>query len=272
MMELDRRARDIQLVVTDLDGTLLDADKQINDRAKQAIVRLMEAGIAFTFITGRPRPSIQRFSESVQVTAPIISCNGAVIYHNDRILLSRDFSPLRLRPLLERAVSMGMTVLCCEGDREFAFSRTAWTDARLHFAIRRPEDFDWNTLRLVKANIINLGEPEPFLALADQIQEMESEFSITTYGTAGAEIIAKDVDKATGLKWLCGYLGLDVRQAMACGDNENDNSMLREAGIGIAVANACQSTQKHADYVSSAQRTDGVTEAIEALLESRICR
>jgi Cof subfamily protein (haloacid dehalogenase superfamily) len=272
MMELDWRARDIRLVVTDLDGTLLGPDKQINDRARQAVERLSEAGIAFTFTTGRPRPSIRKFSEEVRITAPIISCNGAVIYHNDEILLSKDFSPLRLRPLFERALSKGMTVLGCEDDEEFAFSRTAWTDVRPQFAIRRPEDFDWNTLRLVKANIINLGEPEPFWELREWIREMESDFNVTVYGNEGAEIISKGIDKATGLAWLCRYLGLDVHQAMACGDNENDNLMLQEAGIGIAVANACQTTRKYADYVSSLPRTDGVTEAIEALLEARTCR
>lgn len=70
----------VKLVVTDLDDTLLSPEKKISAEAVRMIESLEESGVRFTFITGRPAYAISRFACQVKITAPIVSCNGAVIY------------------------------------------------------------------------------------------------------------------------------------------------------------------------------------------------
>ena len=77
------------------------------------------------------------------------------------------------------------------------------------------------------------------------------------------EIMPKGVNKAHSLSLLCEKLGIDRSQVMACGDNTNDAEMIRWAGVGVAVANSVAALKAAASYVSSAERSLGVAEAIE---------
>ena len=72
----------------------------------------------------------------------------------------------------------------------------------------------------------------------------------------------KDVTKASGLKELCDNLGISFDNVMAFGDGENDIEMLRECGIGIAMANALPKVKEAADAVTLSNEEDGIAQAI----------
>ena len=69
----------IHMVVTDLDDTLLSKTKEISEEAVHLIEELEKRNVTFTFITGRPPYAVKRFAEKVNITAPIVACNGAMI-------------------------------------------------------------------------------------------------------------------------------------------------------------------------------------------------
>lgn len=78
------------------------------------------------------------------------------------------------------------------------------------------------------------------------------------------EIMPKGVHKAVGLQLLCDHLGLDASQVMAVGDEENDLSMLKWAGLGVAMANGVDLVKKTANAVTSKTNEEsGVAEAVE---------
>ena len=80
------------------------------------------------------------------------------------------------------------------------------------------------------------------------------------------EITAAGVSKGAGLRLLCRRLGLDIRQTIACGDEGNDVSILRAAGLGVAMGNATAEAKAAADVVVADCDHDGVAEAIGRFL------
>ena len=77
------------------------------------------------------------------------------------------------------------------------------------------------------------------------------------------EISSVYANKGNGLRWLAGHLGISMEQVMALGDSDNDITMLRMAGLGVAMENAAQEIKEAADEVTSSNEEDGVAQAIE---------
>lgn len=256
--------KNIRMVVTDLDGTLLAPNRTISDEAVKTLGQLQDRGILFTFITGRPPYAVKQFAQRVGITTPIVCCNGAVIEHNDVVLSKHPFSLIPLRSLMEDAATKGLTVLLYSDGVEYTLAPTEWTRTR---ELRGKTFPIWNFAdhpnpAAEKVNIMADGDEAAFAALVPEISSWRTAYSLAIYGTSGCEIVSPEVDKATGLKDLCQLCGVRLEETLAIGDNENDHPMLKVAGIGAAVANATTTTKELADYCCAASYTDGVVEAI----------
>lgn len=259
---------EIKMVVTDLDDTLLSPEKEISPEAVRLIGRLAQSGVRFTFITGRPAYAVERFAAKVKITAPVVSCNGAVIYDLETGKILSDI-PMRtdaVEPLLESAVDKGLTVLVYAGGVEYALSETRWTrvrkDAGRELPVTTVDDIKRSGKPVYKVNIMADGKEDEFASLTGQVRNLREQYCVALYGNSGCEIVDKSVNKKVGLERLCEVCGISMENVLAVGDNTNDQEMLRAAGIGAVVANGTEETKKYADYICKASYTAGVTEAI----------
>jgi Cof subfamily protein (haloacid dehalogenase superfamily) len=249
----------IRLVVSDLDGTLLDPARQILQEAVDLIAVLKERGIGFTFITGRPPYAVKRFAQRAGIGGPLAGCNGALIFEGERILVKHSFRLDPLSALMDEAAARGMTVLFYSGGRECCLKETPWSQSR-QLPVWRP-DWEGGTLA-EKVNIFSEEKAPAFAALLPEIETLSASYSIAVYGSSGCEIVAGGVNKASALSELCKLYGVLAEETLAVGDNENDNPMLEAAGLGAAVANAAESTKGAADYICRESYARGVVEAI----------
>lgn len=262
----------ISMVVTDLDDTLLSPKKEISKEVCYQIEELHKKGIKFTFITGRPFYAIKRFMEKVLISAPIVSCNGAVIldHESGRILKATTFELDELEHLLQHTKEKGFTVLITAGEVEYSLSETDWTRARKKVGRVVPiltlEELRGNAQPIYKVNIMSDGKETEFSKCIPWIQELKKNYSITIYGNRGCEIVAKEVNKREGLIELCDLCNLSIDQVLAIGDNANDREMIQAAGIGVIVANGTEDAKEVADYVCEHSYTKGVVEAIEKFI------
>ena len=104
----------------------------------------------------------------------------------------------------------------------------------------------------------------PFCS-AEQEADLMLRLSNCTSGRwhpAFTDITSGEADKGKGLQVMAEYLGLDISETMAFGDGGNDISIIREAGIGVAMANANEEVKAMADYVTSSVDEDGVKNAL----------
>lgn len=265
----------IKMVVTDLDDTLLSPEKEISPEAVSLIERLEQSGVLFTFITGRPAYAVERFADRVKITAPIVSCNGAVIFERGtgKILSDLPMPTEAVEPLTNRAAELGLTVLVYAGGVEYALSETNWTRVR-KAAGRELPITAFGAVKesgkpVYKLNIMADGNTDAFESLTEEIQSLREKYCVALYGNTGCEIVSREANKKTGLQLLCGVCGIPIENVLAVGDNANDQEMLKAAGIGAVVANGTEETKKFADYVCTASYTGGVVEAIEAFVYGR---
>lgn len=255
----------IKLVVTDLDGTLLCPDRRIENRAIALINYLKDKGIYFTAISGRPPYAVKNVLKGVNVTAPLVCCNGAVIEQNERVLKQSSFGIRRLIPVLNHAKMAGMTVLIYSNKVEYTLSNTEWIEERIkngrNFPIMNFNMYE-KEIFAEKINIMSDGNIDEFLSLLPDLLYDEN-ISVSVYSNDGCEIIKGGINKSIGLDYLVNYLNIDTENVLAIGDNENDIEMIKAAGIGVAVGNATDSLKSVADFICHNKYSYGVIEAIK---------
>ena len=95
----------------------------------------------------------------------------------------------------------------------------------------------------------------------------EGELSLSFSSNRYMEINASGINKGFAIKWLCNYLKIDIKNSMAIGDNYNDYTMIKEAGIGVVVNNAMDDVKQIANYICEKKCEEGgVKEALEKFI------
>jgi len=265
----NERGNPIRLIVSDLDGTLLDPDGQLPLQILDEIERLRKIGIGFTIISGRPRPFLQEVSNALDITLPLVACNGGVVMQRGKILVQESFPMHAVRKLMEKARALKATVLYYHDDKASAMEETPWIVKQKgtvrEFTLHIPEKSEWDHGLLEKISILYKGQPHVYQEIKPYLDELDTQLSIVRYGENSCEIMAKGVDKSMGLLAISKLTGIPIDQIMAIGDDENDIGMLRLAGIGVAVANASPRSKSAATYLCEASHTAGVIEAMHLI-------
>ncbi|MDI9498597.1 MAG: Cof-type HAD-IIB family hydrolase [Bacillota bacterium] len=269
---------DIRLVVSDMDGTLLDRRGEVPPATQAAVAALRAAGLEFTLVSGRPPYTMFPTADLLELDLPFISYNGGLIVDREgRTLDSRPLDPARIEPLVRRAADYGFEILIGTPEDEYTILESPWVVDRRKTGIYRHPRMNIEDLHrheILKCEII--GYRPPFQLRPEGVGLLEAEAApfagdpgFIRYENIALEIMGPGVSKATGLEHLLELLGLTAREVLAIGDNTNDNDMLAVAGLGMAVQNASPGTIDAADYHLEGFFSDGVCEVLEALVALR---
>lgn len=260
--------RNIRLVVCDLDGTLIGRDEILTEKAIALAKKLQSSNIMFSLATGRVDYLVTPYIQSLGIGLPVITCNGAAVLLNSKVLYRRQIPVKELYPIFKQADTLGFSIIYSIDGYEFVWRTTPWilreqTMFDRYHEIRTFTQDDWQNLFVDKVTIIGDGG-------AGQIDQVETlclglsdTYTFTKYADRAVEIVEKTANKAIGLEFLVNYLGICIDEVMVVGDHQNDVRMIAEAGLGIAVANATPETKCAADYICRLDGIDGVIEAIE---------
>lgn len=258
-------------LVLDIDGTLTNSQKEITPNTKAAIQNLMERGGKVILASGRPTPGMRRYEKELELEkfggyllsfngARIVDCvSGEVVYQ--RIL------PLTLLPGLYRfAKENGCGLITYLGDEvisAFPADEYVKIEARINgLPIREVENF----LEFVDFDInkcLMTAPPEVAEGLEKELQEKYGDVaSIYRSEPYFIEIMPQNVDKATSLDKMLPVISVNREETVCCGDGFNDISMIRYAGVGVAMGNAQQVVKEAADYITATNDEDGLIEVI----------
>ena len=258
------------LICTDLDGTLLREDKTVSEENLKAIEYFKSEGGIFTFITGRMPLLTRHFYNLVKPNAPTGCLNGAGIYdfEAEKYLWKKplDTSYKELLGTLDAELSDVGYILfsfekehvCRENAETDNYRRVKGVDSPLR---------DYRELNDTIAKIllvIGAGEEELMKKAAALLAAHPSadKFSFIRSELTLYEILPAGVSKGALLLELASLLNLDVKNTYAVGDYNNDVSMLREAGVGIAVANATSEAKAAADFITVSNEEDAIAKII----------
>ncbi|GJF09762.1 hypothetical protein NGTWS0302_17700 [Mycolicibacterium cyprinidarum] len=262
------------LIATDVDGTLLDDDDKISTRTWSAVRAAVDDGVEFVLATGRPPRWITPIVDQLGF-APIAVCaNGAVVYDpsTDRIISARTLSADVLGELAE----VTARVIPGAGLAVERVGRSAHDAATPQFVSSPGYEHAWLNPDNTEVSIEDLlGAPAVKLLIRkagarsdDMAAELAKHIGIEgdiTYSTNNGlvEIMPLGVSKATGIDEVARPRGISAAGVVAFGDMPNDVSMLRWAGLGVAMGNAHPDAMTAADEVTATNVKDGVARVLE---------
>ena len=271
---------DLRLIAFDLDGTLLRSDKSISPRTLQALHAAQEKGVLLVPATGRLYRSLPEALLDEQLSRYFILVNGAQVYdaQEDKTLLTEELPPELALPMLQflktRNVVRGVYIdgLGHMSREDYAaihnVARTFATETLLRRSYCPTDDLEQFTasahsVQKIIAFFHDQSEKQPVLR---EIAANFPGYAVSSSLGNNIEINAKYATKGNALRFLCRQLGIYPAQCMAFGDGTNDYSMLRAAGLGVAMGNASEEVQSCADEVTQTNDEDGVAQMIERVL------
>ncbi|MFN2147277.1 MAG: Cof-type HAD-IIB family hydrolase [Anaerolineales bacterium] len=259
----------VQLLAVDIDGTLLDSHHQVRPRVRKALQNVSNDGLIVSLVTGRPRCATLPLLEDLGLTAPDITSGGAYIFDSarDHVVAYQPLLPETARAVVQLARRPEVGIYFGSPDNisyEIPyedFHRTSVIDPRY---LHRASDL------LVETDLqpgkITLVADYPILKdLESQIRTMRIPLELTYSGDRFLEINRAGVDKGSALKSLSEYLGIPLEGVVAVGDSPNDISMLRVAGVSVAMGNAASEVRQAADLVAPSNDEDGVAWLMEKI-------
>lgn len=289
-----RMAREVRLVASDLDGTLIGADFRFRPRTREALIALEEAGIPVIFVTGRPwrwlHPlrDLHRPGDSIAPRAggcgqapieAVICSNGALVYDlaRESVVSSTTLSAqtalevrARLRPLFPEAVLSAETLRGVAAEPGWlADDRTRIRGARIGALdeVLEPDD------RVVKL-LVRLRGADPQRFVAAVSTEVSDLVSVTHSVPEEplAELACTGLSKAEALAEHCRQRGIGAHEVLAFGDMSNDLRMLQWAGYGYALSSGDPAVVAAVERTAPGFDDDGVAQVIEQLLALRAGR
>jgi Cof subfamily protein (haloacid dehalogenase superfamily) len=258
------------LLAVDLDFTLLDADREIAEENRAAVRRATEHDIAVVLASGRGLAAMRRFADSLDLTGPMVTCNGAfVVTPSGRIIKEHVLPRERLRKVIEFARAGGFHLnLYCREEVLMA-ENSPWADVYVTRAKQhRPRAIGWEALADINPNkAIILTEPETVLAIEASARALfEEPGAVTLSEPEYLEFLCPEANKATGLAAVAEVLEVPLENTAAIGDYYNDIPMLRWAAHSAAVENAPEEVLSEADIVVARHDRHGVSAYIDLLI------
>lgn len=264
-----------KMIVLDLDGTLTNNNKVITPKTKNALIRAQEQGIRLVLASGRPTYGIAPLAQELQLKqyhGYILAFNGAkIIDCASGNTLFEQTLPVELVPTLyEKAIEHHMNILTYQGEKIAATStqdKYVKEEARIN---KLPITLYPNFLKQIVYPInkcLIVGDPTPLHLLETELSKtLEGKMSIYRSADYFLECVPLNVDKALSIAKLLKLTNIKREEIIACGDGYNDLSMIKYAGLGVAMANANEDIRLKADYVTLSNEEDGVAKVIDTFI------
>ncbi len=264
-----------KFLVLDLDGTLTNDKKEITPRTLDTMLRVQERGVKLVLASGRPTYGITPLAESLSMTrygGYILSYNGGkIIDTKSGEMIYESTLPQSIVPELhqisqEHKVTIltyqDEYILTEEPDNQYVGHEIFLTK----MSPKRVDDFS-RAVDFAPDKCLIVGEPERLIPLGEELNKRYGE-TLSAYRSEPffLEVVPKGIDKAESLKRLLDLTSSEREEMIAVGDGYNDLSMIRFAGLGVAMANAQAEVKSVADYITLSNEEDGVAALAEKFI------
>ncbi len=251
---------DIRVIFFDIDGTLLsEATGNVPESTVRALRAVQEKGIKIVVATGRDFGEVKKLPVMALNFDGFLTLNGNICLDKDeKMFAGNEIDPGEVE-ILVQIFKAGKIPFVLIGEK--------------NRYINYVDDVVIETQESTNGTIPDIGEYHgekiyQCLAFVDsgvrkKLEDMLDQCLITSWNDTGLDIIAKTGGKAAGIQKFLDKEGLKKSQSMAFGDGENDMSMLRFAGISVAMGNGKEQLKAMADYVTSPIDEDGIENALK---------
>ena len=269
-----------KLIVLDVDGTMLNSNREISKRTVQTLRKVQQMGIRLALASGRPTYGILPLAQAIDLgvyDGYIISYNGAQVMEarTGQIVFERRIDPQMVPYLEKKAQKMGLTMAYYDGNEVVS------TDIANPHII---DEAQMNGMTLRQDDVLSLSMddwPAEVMLVSDDEQALTSLEEHMQRHLAGVmdtihsnpyylEIVGYQVGKSYAMSALVQKMGIQMAEVLAIGDGEADINMLQMAGTGVAMANATDAVRRCADFTTLSNDQDGVALAIEKAIVQEV--
>lgn len=269
-----------KLLVLDVDGTLLNDEREISKRTLAALLKVQQMGVRIVLASGRPTYGLMPLAKTLELGnygGFVLSYNGCQIIkaQNGEILFERRINPEMLPYLEKKARKNGFAIFTYHDD-------TLITDSPDNEYIKNEALL--NNLKIIREDEFSTAidfAPCKCMLVSDKEKALiglEQHWEKRLAGTLDAfrsepyflEVVPCGVNKANTLGALLEHLGVTREEVIAVGDGVCDVTMLQLAGMGVAMGHSQDSVKVCADYVTASNEEDGVALAVKKLILAEV--
>ena len=268
----------IKLVALDIDGTLTDNEKQIPAANRDSLIAAQKRGVKVVLASGRPTFGIRHLAEELELEnygGFILAYNGGYIIDcKNKTAISKQYlSSEILGELFDAACELDVAIITYDDEQDTILSAVdgnkwveheAWLNNKMKLRVVPPAKFVASVpSQLPKCLMV--GEPERMAEVEPIVRARFPQLDVYRSSPFFLEVVPKGIDKAKSLEVLGNHIGITADEMAAFGDGYNDISMVKYAGLGVAMANGCDEIKQVANFVSRSNDENGVAYAIEKL-------
>ncbi|MDK2952061.1 MAG: hypothetical protein PWQ77_1726 [Kosmotogales bacterium] len=200
---------------------------------------------------------------------PIISFNGGMIELNSNIIYNSTLNKNEIPKIVEESLKRNFYIQAYHKNKLFVpFNCNKAINYSVHASIDFTVEEDFlnyvTKSNLNKCLIIEDNDVITSLKREYERKYLETEFVISD--NEYLDILPKNTNKGLAAEFLCDYLGLNISEMVAIGDNYNDIPMFKKAGLGIAMNNSSEEVKKYADIIAPGNDESGFAYIIDKLL------
>ncbi|QCG50135.1 Cof-type HAD-IIB family hydrolase [Aeromonas schubertii] len=257
-----------KVVVSDLDGTLLNGAHQISARTRDTLHRLVQQGVKFVMATGRHYVDVRHIRDTLGLDIDLITSNGAVVHDpSNRLVFNQTIADETARELVTLARDPAIHLNVYYGEEWLVEEEMPWLlqfHSESGFTYRKVE---FATHPMDKINkVFYIGDHQKLLTIEQQLKaRYQDSLNITFSLPDCLEVMHGEVNKGSAVRAVLAKNGLALEQAIAFGDGMNDFEMLSMVGHGVVMGNAhdrlLQALPDHQRTLTSDE--DGVAHYLE---------
>jgi Cof subfamily protein (haloacid dehalogenase superfamily) len=297
-----------KLIALDMDGTLLNNDKQISKENLVALKKAKNLGVKIVLCTGRAHPGVERYVKELGLITDeqySSTCSGAYVINNTKnnILKSDAFSLEDIKLFSQMAKDVGIAFNMFSGNELLYYENSFFSYHDVianNLTMNRieleniKEDMDVYKITLINEHIsvkesilnifMNTDEKEMnrdidihtnekfnknlFDDLSFIPDNIVDKFTFLKTSPYTIEVISKKANKGEGVKTIADKFGIEKEEVICIGDSGNDKHMIEYAGLGVAMGNAFEEIKEIADYVTYDNENDGVAHIVNKFILS----
>ncbi len=267
-----------KLVVLDIDGTLVNSDKKITKKTKEYIKKASEMGVRFIIASGRTPYGILPIAKEIElekIGGYILAYNGGSCINckNMEVLYENFIDKEKIKEIADFGAKNNIPYLTYNNDIMYTpndITKYLELEATINNltvvkVLDMVEEVNFNFPKVIFAD-----EGDKLVKYEDEAIETFKDFEVFRSEPFFLEVCPKGIHKATGIENIIKILGVKQEEVIAVGDGFNDITMIKFAGLGVAMGNAQDKVKEVADYVTLSNDEDGVCKVIEEFIFNKI--
>ncbi len=262
-----------KLIISDIDGTLACQGGIVSEQNREMVRKLQNNNHYFTIASGRSTVFMAELYKELQIDIPLISSNGAFIGnpHTFETIHLDTFSDYIVKQIVAICLRNNSTFMIYTDQAIIAKNEVA--NAFLSRFKVVPEGMciiEYTTAELdnnhkfLKVLVVE-GDVDKYDTLKKELSRVEG-VSVSQSKSDFIDVGPSNVSKGRAVQFLAEYLGVDLKDVITLGDQDNDTTMIEVAGVGVAMGDAIGSLKQAANYISKDCKEDGFAHAIQTFV------